>query len=80
MRVVEAAILSTDLAEYFRKRRSFLDLVENGEICWQDPLKKERECPLYYIAERTSSLVSVNLEWLHSHQYFPYRQTKDTNS
>ncbi|KAH9644654.1 hypothetical protein HF086_011823, partial [Spodoptera exigua] len=35
MRVVETAILSTDLAMYFKKRAKFHELVENGEFDWQ---------------------------------------------
>lgn len=41
MRVVETAILSTDLAMYFKKRAKFHELVENGEFDWQSPEKKE---------------------------------------
>ncbi|KAI8118322.1 5'-cyclic phosphodiesterase, cGMP-specific 3' [Lucilia cuprina] len=35
MKTVENAILSTDLAVYFKKRNAFLELVENGEFDWQ---------------------------------------------
>lgn len=41
MRVVETAILSTDLAMYFKKKSKFLELVDNGEFDWQSPEKKE---------------------------------------
>ena len=41
MKVVETAILSTDLAMYFKKRNSFLDLIDNGEFDWQSEEKKE---------------------------------------
>lgn len=41
MKIVESAILSTDLAVYFKKRNSFLELVENGEFDWQGEDKKE---------------------------------------
>lgn len=41
MKIVENAILSTDLATYFKKRNSFLELVENGEFDWQSEEKKE---------------------------------------
>lgn len=44
MKIVESAILSTDLAVYFKKRNSFLELVENGEFDWQGEDKKESEC------------------------------------
>lgn len=41
MKVVESAILSTDLAMYFKKRDGFLELIENGEFDWQGDEKKE---------------------------------------
>ncbi|XP_018336925.1 cGMP-specific 3',5'-cyclic phosphodiesterase isoform X2 [Agrilus planipennis] len=41
MHLVETAILSTDLAMYFKKRNKFLELVENGEFDWQSDDKKE---------------------------------------
>jgi cGMP-specific 3',5'-cyclic phosphodiesterase, invertebrate len=41
MKVVEHAILSTDLAMYFKKRSNFLELVDNGEFDWQCEEKKE---------------------------------------
>jgi len=41
MKVVEHAILSTDLAMYFKKRSNFLELVDNGEFDWQSEEKKE---------------------------------------
>lgn len=41
MKIVEKAILSTDLAVYFKKRDAFLDVVENGEFDWQSEDKKE---------------------------------------
>ncbi|CAF3716681.1 unnamed protein product [Rotaria sp. Silwood1] len=41
IRYVEAAILSTDLALYFRKRGEFQKLVEANEEHWDDPGKKE---------------------------------------
>lgn len=43
MKVVEKAILSTDLALYFKKKDQFLDIVNKGEIDWQEDSKKERE-------------------------------------
>lgn len=43
MKTVENAILSTDLAMYFKKRNAFLELVENGEFDWQSEEKKECE-------------------------------------
>ena len=47
MKVVEQAILSTDLALYFRKKDRFLETANTGEIDWQEREKKERE--LIYI-------------------------------
>ena len=44
MNVVESAILSTDLAMYFKKKEQFLDLIDNGEFDWQSDEKKERKC------------------------------------
>ncbi|KAJ8920329.1 hypothetical protein NQ315_011991 [Exocentrus adspersus] len=41
MRMVETAILSTDLAMYFKKKNKFLELIENGEFDWQSEDKKE---------------------------------------
>lgn len=43
MKIVETAILSTDLAMYFKKRNSFLELIDNGEFDWQMEEKKERK-------------------------------------
>lgn len=43
MNVVESAILSTDLAMYFKKRDKFLELIDNGEFDWQSEEKKERK-------------------------------------
>lgn len=41
MKIVEEAILSTDLAMYFDKYKKFADYVENGEFDWQNEDKKE---------------------------------------
>lgn len=41
MATVEKAILSTDLAMYFKKRSRFLDLIDNGEFDWQSEDKKD---------------------------------------
>lgn len=43
MKVVEQAILSTDLALYFRKKDRFLETANCGEIDWQEQEKKERK-------------------------------------
>ena len=39
--IIENAILSTDLALYFRKRGDFQKLVERNEKCWAEPAKKD---------------------------------------
>lgn len=41
MKVLEEAILSTDLATYFDKHKKFGYYVENGEFDWQNDDKKE---------------------------------------
>lgn len=41
MKIVEMAILSTDLAVYFKKKKEFVRMVENGEFGWQAEDKKE---------------------------------------
>lgn len=43
MKIVEMAILSTDLAMYFKKRSKFMEVVENGEFNFQSDEKKERK-------------------------------------
>ena len=43
MKVVEQAILSTDLALYFRKKDRFLETANCGEIDWQETEKKQRK-------------------------------------
>ncbi|GIY06970.1 cGMP-specific 3',5'-cyclic phosphodiesterase [Caerostris darwini] len=39
--IVESAILSTDLALYFKKKNSFLNLVKTGETDWKNPINRE---------------------------------------
>ena len=52
MKVVEEAILSTDLALYFRKKDLFLETANKGEIDWQGDkkdckyIKKGKYCDL----------------------------------
>lgn len=41
MKTVENAIISTDLAMYFKKKDSFMKLVDEGEFDWQSEGKKE---------------------------------------
>lgn len=43
MRLIEHAILSTDLAIYFKKKTRFINMVDNGEFDWQDPGQKSRK-------------------------------------
>ncbi|CAG0894619.1 unnamed protein product [Cyprideis torosa] len=50
IRLVENAILSTDLALYFSKKDQFLELVEKGEWDWQEPSKKELLCGMLMTA------------------------------
>ncbi|KAF5291676.1 hypothetical protein FQA39_LY14313 [Lamprigera yunnana] len=56
MKVVETAILSTDLAMYFKKRNKFLELVENGEFDWQSEDKKELLCGMMMTACDVSAI------------------------
>jgi len=49
MKVVESAILSTDLAMYFKKRNRFMELIDEGEFDWQSEEKKERKRSLKFI-------------------------------
>ncbi|ROT63112.1 putative cGMP-specific 3 [Penaeus vannamei] len=46
MTVVENAILSTDMAMYFKKKDDFLEMSDNGEFDWQSEEKKQREIRL----------------------------------
>ena len=48
MKVVEKAILSTDLALYFRKKDRFKEVANSGEIDWQEDGKKD--CKKYLIS------------------------------
>nr|XP_002733933.2 PREDICTED: cGMP-specific 3',5'-cyclic phosphodiesterase-like [Saccoglossus kowalevskii] len=41
IKILESAILSTDLALYFRKRGQFSSLVEKGDCKWDDDEKKD---------------------------------------
>ena len=50
MKVVEQAILSTDLALYFRKKDRFLETANCGEIDWQEQEKKECKQSYFYAA------------------------------
>ena len=65
MRVVEQAILATDLALYFRRKDQFLETANKGEIDWQDQDKKDRKShepgssldPLTLVDQDTKDLV-----------------------
>lgn len=61
MNVVESAILSTDLAMYFKKRDKFLELIDNGEFDWQSEEKKERKL-----------IVVLKEHFRESFQFFPF--------
>ncbi|XP_053619879.1 cGMP-specific 3',5'-cyclic phosphodiesterase-like isoform X1 [Plodia interpunctella] len=56
MRVVETAILSTDLAMYFKKKDNFIKLVDNGEFDWQSSEKKELLCGMMMTACDVSAI------------------------
>ncbi|XP_036234287.2 cGMP-specific 3',5'-cyclic phosphodiesterase [Bactrocera oleae] len=56
MSTVENAILSTDLAMYFKKRNAFLELVENGEFDWQSEEKKQLLCGMMMTACDVSAI------------------------
>ncbi|XP_039277552.1 cGMP-specific 3',5'-cyclic phosphodiesterase isoform X1 [Nilaparvata lugens] len=56
MKIVENSILSTDLAMYFKKRSSFLELIENGEFDWQSEGKKELLCGMMMTACDVSAI------------------------
>ncbi|CRK92094.1 CLUMA_CG005663, isoform A [Clunio marinus] len=56
MNVVESAILSTDLAMYFKKRDKFLELIDNGEFDWQSDEKKELLCGMMMTACDVSAI------------------------
>lgn len=56
MRTVENAILSTDLAMYFKKKDSFKELVDNGEFDWQSESKKDLLCGMMMTACDVSAI------------------------
>ena len=56
MKVVEKAILSTDLALYFRKKTVFQEVANTGEIDWQGEEKKDRKT--IYIKTLIFSMIS----------------------
>ncbi|XP_032675457.1 cGMP-specific 3',5'-cyclic phosphodiesterase-like isoform X2 [Odontomachus brunneus] len=56
MRVVESAILSTDLAMYFKKRNRFMEVIDEGEFDWQSEEKKELLCGMMMTACDVSAI------------------------
>ncbi|XP_015176353.1 PREDICTED: cGMP-specific 3',5'-cyclic phosphodiesterase isoform X2 [Polistes dominula] len=56
MKVVESAILSTDLAVYFKKKDRFMELVDEGEFDWQSEEKKELLCGMMMTACDVSAI------------------------
>ncbi|XP_076294997.1 phosphodiesterase 6 [Lasioglossum baleicum] len=56
MRVVESAILSTDLAVYFKKKNRFMELIDDGEFDWQSEEKKELLCGMMMTACDVSAI------------------------
>ncbi|KAK7792520.1 hypothetical protein R5R35_009928 [Gryllus longicercus] len=56
MKTVENAIISTDLAMYFKKKSSFMELVEDGEFDWQSEGKKELLCGMMMTACDVSAI------------------------
>lgn len=56
MRVVENAILSTDLAAYFKKKNRFMELIDDGEFDWQSEDKKELLCGMMMTACDVSAI------------------------
>lgn len=61
MKIVEEAILSTDLAMYFDKYKKFADYVENGEFDWQNEDKKE--CKLLSVSKSLVSIYMKEQKW-----------------
>jgi hypothetical protein len=70
MNVVESAILSTDLAMYFKKRQHFLELIDNGEFDWQSDEKKERKFIISALKIQFYSTCSVLFTLLHCKQFY----------
>ena len=78
MKIVESAILSTDLAMYFKKRNKFLELVDNGEFDWQSEEKKEREYTFCAASKMTAikfNVRSYNFQIVDHQNYIHYTLT-----
>ncbi|KAK8379681.1 hypothetical protein O3P69_019581 [Scylla paramamosain] len=56
MTLVENAILSTDMAMYFKKKNTFLELSDNGEFDWQSEEKKNLLCGMMMTACDVSAI------------------------
>ncbi|XP_037793499.1 LOW QUALITY PROTEIN: cGMP-specific 3',5'-cyclic phosphodiesterase-like [Penaeus monodon] len=56
MTVVENAILSTDMAMYFKKKDDFLEMSDNGEFDWQSDEKKQLLCGMMMTACDVSAI------------------------
>ncbi|XP_064105457.1 cGMP-specific 3',5'-cyclic phosphodiesterase-like [Macrobrachium nipponense] len=56
MTLLENAILSTDMAMYFKKKNSFLELSDNGEFDWQSDEKKQLLCGMMMTACDVSAI------------------------
>jgi len=65
MRVVEMAILSTDLASYFEKKKRFREVADGGEIDWQAEDRKKVLCGMLMTAADVSAIAKP---WELQHQ------------
>jgi len=65
MRVVEEAILSTDLASYFEKKERFRTVADDGEIDWQAEDRKKVLCGMLMTAADVSAIAKP---WELQHQ------------
>ncbi|XP_040576240.2 cGMP-specific 3',5'-cyclic phosphodiesterase [Lepeophtheirus salmonis] len=65
MKVVERAILSTDMALYFRKKDLFLDTADKGEFEWKEEDKKELLCGMLMTA---CDLSAIAKPWEQQHR------------
>lgn len=70
MKIVEEAILSTDLAMYFDKYKKFADYVENGEFDWQNEDKKECKSLSFSKSFTLPRTLSLCHPFTHSRPFF----------
>ena len=68
--MVEKAILSTDMALYFRKKDQFLETANSGEIDWQDD-KKGREWFYQWFDDLCNFFTSTFYDSIFSVMTFP---------